>query len=192
MLAGRFVALKVHTDVPFEGTPLSLTMQKGSVYEAVAVAFSLVEEAALLPQVTGRRHSHGFSKASRVLPACHGCSKLAPLPAVLAVPHPQTIEPSITGAFRRESAARLCNTSWPLCHQPLVCASSSRNGSGRLCMDTGGMCQSHLWAGQELLATLPACSQVLGKDIPSLCWSQLLCSEPNDLAWTSLRWEIQS
>lgn len=97
--------------VPLEGTPLSITVQKGSVDEAVAVAFCLVEEAALLPQVTGKRDSHGFSKAGRVLPACQGCSKLAPMPAVLAVPHPQTMEPSISNAFRRESAARLCNTS---------------------------------------------------------------------------------
>lgn len=93
--------------VRLEGTPLSITVQKGSVDEAVAVAFCLVEEAALLPQVTGKRDSHGFSKAGRVLPACQGCSKLAPVPAVLAVPHPQTMEPSISDAFRRESAGEV-------------------------------------------------------------------------------------
>lgn len=105
--------------VPLEGTLLSITLTEGSVSEAVAVSFSLVDEAALLPQVTCRRDSHGFPKAGRVLPACQGCSKLSPVPAVLAVPHPQTMEPSITDAFRRESAAGLCNTSWPrgpLCH----------------------------------------------------------------------------
>lgn len=84
-------------------------MKKGSV--SGVVAFSLADEVASLPQVTGKRDSHGFSRASRVLPACQGCSKLAPVPAVLAVPHPQTMEPSISDAFRRESAARLCNTS---------------------------------------------------------------------------------
>lgn len=125
VLTGRSVAFKVHTDIesPTWGTLLSITTKKGSVSEAVA--FSLVDEAALLPQVTGKRDSCGFSKASRVLPACQGCSKLAPVPAVLAVPHRQTMEPSITSAFRRESAARLCNTSWPhrpLCHQcPGLC-----------------------------------------------------------------------
>lgn len=56
--------------VPLEGTPLSITVQKGSVDEAVAVAFCLVEEAALLPQVTGKRDSHGFSKAGWQSPAC--------------------------------------------------------------------------------------------------------------------------
>lgn len=113
MLTGRFVALKVHTDVkvPLKGALLSITMKKGSVSRAVAVDFSLVDQVASLLQVTGKRDSHGFSKAGRVLPACQGCSKLAPMPAVLAVPHPQTMEPSITDAFRRESAARLCNTS---------------------------------------------------------------------------------
>lgn len=107
-------------------------MKEGTVSEAVAS--SLVDEAALLPQVTAKGDSCGFSKAGRVVPACQGCSKAAPVPAVLAVPHPQTMEPSISRAFRRESAASLCNTSWPhrpLCHQALVCASSSRNGAGR-------------------------------------------------------------
>lgn len=50
----------------------------------------------------------------------------------------------------------------------LVCASSSRNGSARVPMDTGGTCCLHLRAGQELLAALPACSQVLEKEIPVL------------------------
>lgn len=32
-------------------------------------------------------------------------------------------------------------------------------------MGTGGMCQLHLRAGQELLAALPGCSQVLEKEV---------------------------
>lgn len=48
----------------------------------------------------------------------------------------------------------------------LVCASSSQSGSGRSCMGTGGTCQLHLRAGQEL-AALPGCTQVLEKEVPS-------------------------
>lgn len=167
-------------------------MKTGSV--SGAVAFSLVDEVASLHSLRARETCMASPGPAEVLPACQGCSKLAPVPAALAVPHPQTMEPSISDAFRRESAARLCNTSWP--HRPL-------------CHQRPGLCQQQperIWplayghrrdvpAPPEGWAGAAGSSPRLQPGISergTQCWLQLVCSEPKDLAWTSPRWEIQS
>lgn len=114
------------------GTAVSIIVQRSSANSYGAVALSLVGEAAPLLQVTGLKGMCWCPGGQRG-PACLMRDAASPMPAVLAVPHPQTMEPSITDAFRRESAAVLCNASWPhrpLCHQHPGCASRSRNEAG--------------------------------------------------------------
>jgi len=97
-----------------------------------------------------------------------GPRRASPKPAVLAVPGPQTMEPSITRACRRESAAALRNAAWlqrPLCHQHPALCQQKPNESGPLCACAGGTCRLHLRAAQPSLPNLPGCGEVFQKGI---------------------------
>lgn len=143
-------------------------MKTGSV--SGAVAFSLVDEVASLHSLRARETCMASPGPAEVLPACQGAANwpLCQLRWLCPIPR-QWSHPSVmpSGESLQRGCATLPDRIGRSVTSALVCASSSRSGSGRSPTSTGGTCQLHLRAGQELLAALPDCSQVFQKEVPS-------------------------
>jgi len=153
------------------GTIVSVTTQKSSANFYGAVHPSLVGKAAPLLQVMGLKGTRWCPGGQRG-PACLLGDTASPVPAVLAVPHPQTMEPSITDAFRRESAAALCNASWPHwppCHQHPGLCQQKPEWSRPLCIHTVGMCRLHLWLNSVCLQHSQSAAGYFRKGCSLLC-----------------------